>query len=127
MVMKMAASHECLHEEQIQGQSREIEKLTERSKFKEYRLDELNVKIDKLTDKMDGLVDSVNELKIDSNDDNNALELRLKTIETKIDAQEQTIKENKEEARARTNKMISYVGLFFTALTIGLSIYFNLR
>lgn len=143
--MKMVANHECLHEEQIQGQSREIERLSERSRFKEQRIDEVNDKIDKLTEKVDKLSDNVNEVIIQSKTDDKELELRLKAMETKIALQEQLIEQQKEsfdnykkevkkaaedkdkEKDKKTNVRLVIIGLIFTVITIISNVYFNLR
>lgn len=137
-------SHECIHEEQIQGQSREIERLSERSRFKEQRIDEVNDKIDRLTEKVDKLSDNVNEVIIQSKTDDKELELRLKAMETQIALQEQLIEQQKEEFKdykkavkkqaeekekaneKRTNVRLVIIGLVFTAITIISNIYFNL-
>lgn len=138
------ANHECLHEEQIQGQSREIERLSERSRFKEQRIDEVNDKIDRLTDKVDKLSDDVNKVIIQSKTDDKELELRLKAMETKIALQEQLIEQQKEDFtdykkaakkaaedkekanEKRTNVRLVIIGLIFTAITIISNIYFNI-
>ena len=137
-------NHECLHEEQIQGQSREIERLSERSRFKEQRIDEVNDKIDKLTAKFDKLSDDVNKVIIQSKTDDKELELRLKAMETQIALQEQLIEQQKEDFdnykkaakeaaedkeksnEKRTNVRLVIIGLIFTAITIISNIYFNI-
>lgn len=137
-------SHECIHEDQIQGQSREIERLSERSRFKEQRIDEVNDKIDKLTAKFDKLSDDVNKVIIQSKTDDKELELRLKAMETQIALQEQLIEQQKEDFdnykkaakkaaedkektnEKRTNVRLVIIGLIFTAITIISNIYFNI-
>lgn len=140
----MMPAHECIHEEQIQGQSREIERLSERSKFKEQRIDELNDKIDKLTDKVDNISDDINKVILQSKTADKELELRLKTMETQIALQEQLIEQQKQalkdykeemqtaaeeakkEADKKSNTRLVIIGLVFTAITIISNIYFNI-
>jgi peptidoglycan hydrolase CwlO-like protein len=127
--MMMTANHntslECLHEEQIQAQSRKIERLEAHSDFKERRIDELNSKMDKLNDKFDKVLEGFNELKIESKSDDSELELRLQSIETKQQAFEEKIEEDKKESRIRINRILTIFGLGLTVLTIVLSILFN--
>jgi len=90
----MAVEYDCMHEEQIQQQSRQLERLEARSDFKEQRIDELNNKMDKLNEKFDKVIDGFNELKLDSKTDDKELELRLKAIETELELQKETTKSN---------------------------------
>ena len=110
-------SSECLHEEQIQAQSRKIERLEARADFKEQRIDELNYKMDKLNDKFDKVLEGFNELNIKSTEDDSKLELRLATIEKELDMNKKSIADN----RSRMNMIISVITIIFVALTF----YFN--
>ena len=55
-VMKMAPKYECIHEDQIQHNSQDIERLKERSQFKEKQMDEMNTKLDKINEKLDDVI-----------------------------------------------------------------------
>lgn len=117
LVMKMSTDYECIHEEQIQTQSRKIERLEARSDFKEQRIDELNTKMDNLNSKFDTVIQGFNDLKMQSTNDDKELELRLKTIETELELQKKVTEEN----RAKLTQYISIVTVIFVALTF----YFN--
>lgn len=108
---------ECLHEEQIQQQSRKIEALEVRADFKEQQITELNKKMDKLNDKFDEVIQGFNDLRIQSKNDDKDLELRLKAIETELRLQKQTTKDN----YTKLSMIIGIVTVVFVALTF----YFN--
>ena len=107
----------CLHEEQIQHQSRKIERLEARSDFKEQRIDDINKKMDKLNEKFDTVIRGFNDLKIQSKTDDGQLELRLKAIETELELQKQITKDN----YSKLSIIIAIITVIFAALTF----YFN--
>ena len=96
-------SYTCLHEDQIQGQSRKIERLEARADFKDQRLDEINNKMDKMEEKIDDLSDNVNKLILQSTKDDKNLEMRLTKIETDMENQEQEKKALLEQLRGKEN------------------------
>lgn len=113
----MAANetYTCLHEDQIQGQSRKIERLEARADFKEKRLDELNEKIDKMDGKLDTIVDTVNDFILQSSQQDNQLEIRLTKVETDMENQ-------KLESQRRT----VWIGIGLTIITILINVYFHM-
>ena len=117
MQMPSIPNHECIHEDQLLGQSRKIAELETRSNFKEQQILDLNRKMDNLSTKMDKIIDGYNDLRMQSKQDDKELELRLKTIETELELQKQTIVDN----RARTSQYIAIITVIFVALTF----YFN--
>lgn len=108
-------SYTCLHEDQIQGQSRKIERLEARADFKEKRLDELNDKIDKMDGKLDTIVDTVNDFILQSSQQDNQLEIRLTKVETDMENQ-------KLESQRRT----VWIGIGLTIITILINVYFHM-
>ncbi len=108
-------SYTCLHEDQIQDQSRKIERLEARADFKEKRLDELNDKIDKMDGKLDTIVDTVNDFILQSSQQDNQLEVRLTKVETDM-------KNQKEEAQRKT----VWIGVALTIITILINVYFHM-
>lgn len=112
----------CIHEDQIQGQSRKIERLEARADFKDKRLDELNSKMDKMEEKIDDLSKDVNKLILQSTKDDNDLELRLKAIETELALQKQTSNDN----HNRLSSLLAVVGVGLTIITILINVYFNI-
>lgn len=88
----MPTPHKCLHEEQIQGQSRKIEALETRADYKEDVIKELKTDMKELKESMDSLDKTINEYLIQSiTDDNtikeyiNSLENRVTTLESRQD------------------------------------------
>ena len=120
----MAAKQEyvCIHEEQIQDQSRKITELETRADYKDKRIDDLYVKIEKMENKLDMLNDNVNKLILQSQQGDTDLELRLKAIETELALQKQTSLEN----HNRVSQLLAVVGVGLTIITILINIYFNM-
>ena len=116
-VMIMAVEYDCIHEEQIQAQSRKIERLEARADFKEQKIDDLNNKMDRLNEKFDTVIQGFNDLKLQSKSDDKELELRLKTIETELELQKEITKNN----YTKLSIIIAVITVIFVILTF----YFN--
>ena len=114
--------YDCIHEEQIQGQSRKITELETRANYKDKRIDELYIKIEKMENKLDMLNDNVNKLILQSTQGDTDLELRLKAIETELAMQKQVATEN----HNRVSQLLAFVGVGLTIITIMINIYFNM-
>lgn len=121
-MMSAKQEYTCIHEEQIQGQSRKITELETRANYKDKRIDDLYIKIEKMEDKLDMLNDNVNKLILQSNQGDTDLELRLKAIETELALQKQTSLEN----HNRVSQLLAVVGVGLTIITIMINIYFNM-
>ena len=106
----------CCHEDEIQTHSRKIEALEVRANYKEKMIDSLNEKMEKMDKKLDDIVDTVNQIKLESNNDDTNLELRLTKIETEQQLQKDL-----------TTRRLTMIGLGLTVLTIVLNVMFNLR
>lgn len=119
----MVAAHECIHDEQIQNQSRKISELEARADYKDRRIDELTTKLDKMEEKIDKLADNVNQLVLQSTKDDKNLELRLKAIETELAIQKQTNIDN----HNRVSSLLAVVGVGLTIITILINVYFNMH
>ena len=117
-----AADYTCIHEDQIQGQSRKITELEARANFKDKRIDELYLKMEKMETKLDKLNENVNELLLQSKQGDTDLELRLKAIETELALQKQTNIDN----HNRVSSLLAVVGVGLTIITILINVYFNL-
>ena len=114
--------YNCIHEEQIQGQSRKITELETRADYKDKRIDDLYVKIEKMENKIDTLNDNVNQLILLSNKGDTDLELRLKAIETELELQKQTSIDN----HNRVSQLLAIVGVGLTIITILINVYFKM-
>ena len=121
----MSSNYECIHEEQIIGQSRAIERLKTRSEYKEKMIDELNVKMENMDNKIDKVDKKLDKILIQSKSDDNELDRRLTRIETRLATQEKLTKEYQEENNKRINVRLVIVGLFLTALTIIIPLIFK--
>jgi len=116
------ADYTCIHEDQIQGQSRKITELETRADFKDKRIDELYLKMEKMETKLDKLNENVNELLLQSKQGDTDLELRLKAIETELALQKQTTTDN----HNRVSSLLALVGVGLTIITILINVYFNI-
>lgn len=72
--------------------------------------------------KLDKVLEGFNELKLQSNKDDNQLELRLKAIETELELQKQTSLEN----HNRVSQLLALVGVGLTIITILINVYFKM-
>ena len=105
----------CINEEKLQDHGLQLKELEARADFKDKRIDELNQKMDKMEEKIDMLNDNVNKLILQSNQQDNNIEIRLTKIETEM-------KNQKEE----TQRRIAWIGIGLTVLTILINFYFNM-
>ena len=114
----MATSpHECIHEEQIMGQSRIIERLDAELGYKKERLDDLKSDNRRMEEKIDNLQDCMNKLMLKSQTDDEKLDKRLLAIET----EQKVIKEMQDRNRADFNLRLYVIIVVFAVLTF----YFN--
>ena len=129
MVMMMTNEHipeyTCIHEEQIQAHSRKIERLEARSEFKEQKIDQLNNKMDKLNDNFYKILEGFNSLKLESNLDDKEIDSRISSLETKIQVQEETTRQIRENSNANFSKQIALMGVFVSILTVGVNVLFK--
>lgn len=105
--------HDCFHEELIQSNNLRIVELDKEVQFKKEKIDNLQMKIDEIDKKIDDLHDNVNKIVLASTKGDTDLELRLKTIETRQEAQEKT----RERDNQKYMRLIAAMTLLFAALT----------
>lgn len=86
--MKMA--HECLHEEQIQGQSRAIERLDAELEYKKERLDDLKSDNEKMQQTLDEINKCVNKIVLASKNGDEHLKTIINKQDNRITALETT-------------------------------------
>lgn len=125
MVMKMAVEYDCVHEDLIQNQSRDIERLKTRQELKEKRIDDLYEKIEKMEEKIDKMNDNINELILKSTQGDTNLELRLKTIETELYLMKQQQEKDREDSQKRLTNYIAIMGLLLTGLIFIINYFFK--
>lgn len=73
------------HEVMIQDNTKKIAALETRADYKDKRIDDLDIKMDKIDTKIDKLTENVNQLMLKSISDDNNLNQRITTIESRID------------------------------------------
>lgn len=112
----------CLHEEQLQGQSRAIERIDAELSYKKEKLDDLKEDNRRMEEKLDDIKDCLNKMQLQSNKNDSELEVRLKAMETKVDDLDKKVDSNKDDIDKRTNQAYVKVGLIFTAITIIINI-----
>ena len=92
MRMEHNQSTKCLHEDQIQGQSRKIAELEARADYKDKRIDELKIDMHELKESIEKLETTITNFILKSvNDDSdlkeyiNKLENRVTSLESRQD------------------------------------------
>ncbi len=100
----MTPPHECLHEEQILGQSRKIERLGAELEYKKERLDELKEDNKRMESKLDDLSKDINNFINTSDAKDTKLDLRLTKIETRMEEQEKALKTAEQKRKEYENK-----------------------
>lgn len=123
--MKMAVEYDCVHEDLIQNQSRDIERLKTRQELKEKRIDDLYEKIEKMEEKIDKMNDNINQLILKSTQGDTNLELRLKTIETELHLMKQQQEKDREDSQKRLTNYIAIMGLLLTGLIFIINYFFK--
>ena len=118
----MAIEYDCIHEDLIQTQARDLERLKTRADYKDKRIDELYVKMEKMEQKLDTMNDNINKLIVKSNKGDTDLELRLKAIETELELQKQTSIDN----HNRVSQLLAIIGVGLTIITILINVYFKM-
>ena len=121
-VMRVSVEYDCVHEELLQSQTRDLERLKTRADYKDKRIDELYVKMEKMEQKLDTMNDNINKLIVKSNKGDTDLELRLKAIETELELQKQTSIDN----HNRVSQLLAIVGVGLTIITILINVYFKM-
>ena len=111
----MTVEHACIQEPTIT-------QLQVHQDYETQRIDELKIQIDKMDKKLDKVLEGFNELKIQSNKDDNQLELRLKAIETELELQKQTNIDN----HNRVSQLLALIGVGLTIITILINVYFKM-
>ena len=116
----------CLqHDEQIQELTRKTAELEAYASFKEQRIMEIIEDNKRIEGKIDKLTDTVNKVMLNSIKDDNSLNQRVLTLETKQQTQDDLLKEFEEkqnkqrkEDREKQNLRIAYLGIGLTVLSI---------
>lgn len=84
--------HNCVHEEQIQGQSRKIEALETRADYKEDMIKELKADMKELKQDMKDLKEDINDFLLKSVNDDSDLKETLNNQDNRITSLETTVR-----------------------------------
>lgn len=115
--MAAKSDHVCIHEEQLQGQSRTIERLDAELTYKKERLDDLKEDNRRMEKKLDELSSDISEFISQSDTKDYALNERIIKIETRQQVQDEATKKNRDDFKL----WLSIVAIIFAILTF----YFN--
>ena len=118
----MTPPHECLHEEQILGQSRKIERLGAELEYKKERLDELKEDNKRMESKLDDLSKDINNFINTSDTKDTKLDLRLTKIETRMEEQEKALKTAEQKRKEYEKKANQKSAQQYQRLAMGISI-----
>lgn len=118
----MAVKYDCIHEDLIQTQSKDLERLKTRADYKDKRIDELYMKMEKMEEKIDKMNENIQKLILKSTEGDTDLELRIKPIETELAIQKQTSIDN----HNRVSSIVAVVGVGLTIITIAINVFFNI-
>lgn len=118
----MTIEYDCIHEDLLQSQTKDLERLKTRADYKDKRIDELYLKMEKMEEKIDKMNENIQQLILKSNQGDTDLELRLKAIETELQLQKQTNIDN----HNRVSSLLALVGVGLTIITILINVYFNM-
>ena len=114
MKKMVAEPHNCIHEEQIQGQSRAIERLDAELDYKKEKLNDLKEDNRRMEEKIDKLSSDINNFITESNTKDNELNNRLIKIETRLDTQDKATKDNRDDFKT----WLAIITVVFGAITI---------
>ena len=118
----MTIEYDCIHEDLLQSQTKDLERLKTRADYKDKRIDELYLKMEKMEEKIDKMNENIQQLILKSNQGDTDLELRLKAIETELALQKQTQLDN----HNRVSSLLAVVGVGLTIITILINVYFKM-
>ena len=80
----MNAEYNCMHEELLQDHSLQLKELETRVDYKHVRLDEMDKKLERMESKLDQLTEAVQQLHLESLQDDRDIDKRLTTLETTV-------------------------------------------
>jgi len=111
-------SPECLHEDQIMGQSRKLAELEAQAKYKKEQIKEIKDDLKDMDKKIDNIDKNVNKLILHSETNDAQLENRLESIETRLDLYESFMKETKNDTNTRNTQQIAIIALLISSIGI---------
>lgn len=83
-LLVMGMTHECLHEEQIQGISRKTAELETRANYKDERINQIISDQKRMEEKIDNIAEAVNQLQLQSLKDDKDIDKRVTSLENTV-------------------------------------------
>ena len=80
----MAIEYDCIHEELLQTQTKDLERLKTRADYKDKRIDELYDKIEKMENKIDTINENVTKIMMKSVQGDSDIDKRVTSLETTV-------------------------------------------
>ena len=80
----MAIEYDCIHEELLQSQTKDLERLKTRADYKDKRINELYDKIEKMEDKIDTINENVTKIMMKSVQGDSDIDKRVTSLETTV-------------------------------------------
>ena len=80
----MAIEYDCIHEELLQTQTKDLERLKTRADYKDKRINELYDKIEKMEDKIDTINENVTKIMMKSVQGDSDIDKRVTSLETTV-------------------------------------------
>ncbi len=80
----MAIEYDCIHEQLLQSQTKDLERLKTRADYKDKRIDELYDKIEKMEDKIDTINENVTKIMMKSVQGDSNIDKRVTSLETTV-------------------------------------------
>ena len=78
------SDHSCLHEELIKDHTLKLNDLDHRADYKDARLDEVDHRLERMEDKIDQLTEAVQQLHLESLQDDKDIDKRVTSLETTV-------------------------------------------
>ena len=80
----MAIEYDCIHEQLLQSQTKDLERLKTRADYKDKRINELYDKIEKMEDKIDTINENVTKIMMKSVQGDSNIDKRVTSLETTV-------------------------------------------
>ena len=80
----MAIEYDCIHEQLLQSQTKDLERLKTRADYKDKRINELYDKIEKMEDKIDTINENVTKIMMKSVQGDSDIDKRVTSLETTV-------------------------------------------
>lgn len=119
---KKQTDYICIHEDQIQNQSRKIERIDAELGYKKEKLDDLKEQNEKMQDTLEEIRKDINKIMLKSKDGDTELNKRIIKLENQNQTLQQEITEIKNTQEKNTDRQYTKIALLISAIAIIVSI-----